>query len=266
MSIYATTPSLSLSIATVIGPALSGLIVATLGAYWAIGLGSVSFGISAWFIIRARIQERSSGTSPQGLRAEFKVGWQAVHSRPWLLISIANFALFQMLAMPTLYVLSPLLVRDNYSGEETWGLFMSSIGVGAIIGDLAAMRLKLRYPLVVAFAASALASPALLSLGLHAHVHAILGAAALFGFGTSMATVLWFTTLHLHIPSHLQSRVSSYDWLGSAVLRPLGYLLVGPLAETLGLTQTLLGAGFIVLALQVATASFSSIRQPRLAS
>ena len=54
---------------------------------------------------------------------------------------------------------------------------------------------------------------------------------------------LWETALQEHIPPELLARVSSYDWLGSFVPIPIGYLLVGPVAALIGPATTLWIAG-----------------------
>jgi len=51
--------------------------------------------------------------------------------------------------------------------------------------------------------------------------------------------VVWFTVLQQQVPEHAQSRVASYDTLGSFVLMPVGMALVGPLADTIGIVETL---------------------------
>ena len=58
-----------------------------------------------------------------------------------------------------------------------------------------------------------------------------------------MGSVVWFSTLQRHIPEHAISRISSFDWLGSVVFNPIGYVLVGPLSGVIGVPQTLALAG-----------------------
>jgi hypothetical protein len=41
------------------------------------------------------------------------------------------------------------------------------------------------------------------------------------------------------MPPHLLSRVTSYDWMGSLALLPVGYLAAGPLGEALGAAPVL---------------------------
>ena len=45
------------------------------------------------------------------------------------------------------------------------------------------------------------------------------------------------------------SRVTSLDWFTTVGLMPLGYAVAGPLAETVGLHETMIGASAIALGL-----------------
>ena len=50
-------------------------------------------------------------------------------------------------------------------------------------------------------------------------------------------------------PAHALSRVTSFDWFTSVGLMPLGYALVGPIADAVGLHATMFAATVIVAAL-----------------
>jgi MFS family permease len=65
------------------------------------------------------------------------------------------------------------------------------------------------------------------------------------GLGFSLLMIWWETALARHVPAHVLSRVSSYDWMGSLALLPLGYLVAGPLASAFG-ARTVLGVGSVV--------------------
>jgi hypothetical protein len=60
-------------------------------------------------------------------------------------------------------------------------------------------------------------------------------------------------------PSEL-SRVSSWDYLGSLVLLPLGQGLAGPLAAQIGISTTLYGAGGLLLVLTLAVLAVPAVR------
>ncbi len=67
------------------------------------------------------------------------------------------------------------------------------------------------------------------------------------------------------IPEESLSRVSSFDWLGSIVLSPLGYVLVGPLAMASSPRTVLLGAGMIATLTTVAVLADPAVRNLRFA-
>ena len=63
----------------------------------------------------------------------------------------------------------------------------------------------------------------------------------------------------------MQSRVSSYDVLGSFVLMPIGFAIVGPLSDAIGVTETLwlsLGVMLTTWALILSLPSVWAIRAP----
>ena len=67
------------------------------------------------------------------------------------------------------------------------------------------------------------------------------------GAGLALFDVWWLTALAQRIPPDKLSRVTSYDWMVSLGLLPLGYLLAGPLADALGAVPVLLGGSAIGL-------------------
>ncbi len=71
------------------------------------------------------------------------------------------------------------------------------------------------------------------------------------GAGIALFDVWWMTALAERIPPDKLSRVSSYDWMVSLALLPLGYVLAGPLAGALGAVEVLLG-GSVLAAIALA--------------
>jgi len=67
------------------------------------------------------------------------------------------------------------------------------------------------------------------------------------GTGIAVFDILWTTALAERIPPASLSRVSSYDWMISGGLLPLGYALAGPLAESLGAVEVMLGGSCLAL-------------------
>ena len=73
------------------------------------------------------------------------------------------------------------------------------------------------------------------------------------GVGLALFGIWWETALAERVPPHTLSRVSSYDWMGSLALLPVGYLLAGPLGDALG-PALVLGVGSALAALVLAAA------------
>jgi hypothetical protein len=69
--------------------------------------------------------------------------------------------------------------------------------------------------------------------------------------------------LQANIPEHALSRVSSYDWLGSLVFLPAGYMLAGPVAESVGIAETLVFAASWIVASTGAVLSLEAVRGVR---
>ena len=76
----------------------------------------------------------------------------------------------------------------------------------------------------------------------------IAAAAFCAGLGIAIHLTLWFTIFQREVPEQTQSRVSSYDSLGSFVLTPLGLVGAGLLAAGIGVSNTAwLAAGAILV-------------------
>ena len=61
------------------------------------------------------------------------------------------------------------------------------------------------------------------------------------GIGFALFDVFWNTTMAEQIPPHALSRASAYEWMGSLILLPVGYLAAGPVAEATSTETVLVG-------------------------
>jgi transmembrane secretion effector len=147
----------------------------------------------------------------------------------------------------SLFVLGPLVAKQDYSGAGTWALLVSSFGVGTIAGGVVALRFRPQRPLLASCVAAVPIALQPIGIGLRLPVPALVAIAVVAGIGIAIHLALWFTVFQRHVPEASRSRVSSYDALGSFVLMPLGSALAGPVAAAIGITATLLGTAAIEL-------------------
>jgi hypothetical protein len=144
-----------------------------------------------------------------------------------------------MLVLGPFMVLGAVLARDSLGGAGPWALILAAAGLGELAGGLVALRLRPRWPLRAATWAGLLWTPQVALLALEAPVWVISVAALVAGAGMSFVVVIWNTALQEHVPARTLARVSSYDWAGTLVFLPLGFVLAGPAAAALS-TPTVL--------------------------
>jgi hypothetical protein len=84
------------------------------------------------------------------------------------------------------------------------------------------------------------------------------------GVAIELFSVFWDTSLQGHVPNEVLSRVSAWDALGSIVLMPAAFAVVGPLSSAIGISSTLwLCAGIVGVAITAQLLSRSVRLLPR---
>jgi MFS family permease len=230
------------NLAFLLGPALGTVLVLGLGAGEAFALDAATFAFSALLLVRVSPRPRGDAPAPAPLLRELRVGWDEVRSRPWVWVTILTFTGAVLCVYAQWYALAPLISRNLYGSTGVFGVLESVAGAGAVCGALVALAWRPARPVVTGLLLI-LAWPVqdiVFSLG--APLAAVIACAFATGFGWSLMGVFWETALARNIPPHALSRVSSYDWMGSLALLPLGFVIAGPLASAFG-ARTVLGVG-----------------------
>jgi MFS family permease len=248
------------------GPAVGGVLVATLGPGPAFLADGATFAFSAACVSlmssRGGLREDAPGLSQ--MRGEVGDGIAFVRSQTWLWATMANAALVLLLFMGPFEVLLPYVVRNEFGGgAEALGLIFAAAGVGAIGSSLllAQRGLPRRHVLWMyigwTVAIGSLAGYALATATWQAMIIAVLEGAFL-----AIGGVTWVTLIQTHVPNEMLGRVSSLDWLVSFGLTPVSFALAGPAAEAFGVETTMLVAGAGGAALTAAFLLVPGIREP----
>jgi MFS family permease len=227
---------LSRNMIGVLGPAVGGAVVVATSPGIAIALDAASFVLCAALLRRIRVSARTEPS--HGFVHELREGWREFTSRTWLWASVLLFGIGN-LAFAGWIVLGPAIADERLGGAGPWAAILTAGGVGAVVGGVLAIRVRPRRPLVVCVLAATLISLQTLALALSAPTAVIAAAAFAGGVGIAVHLTLWFTVFQQQVPQHAQSRVASYDTLGSFVLMPVGMAIVGPLADAIGIVETL---------------------------
>jgi MFS family permease len=253
---------LSRSTANVVGPAIGGVLVATAGPGWAFAVDSATFVVSAAFLALLGLG-RVAREARTRFVADLVEGWREFSSRTWVWVSVTHFAFFHLLVLAPFWVLTPIVADDELGGAGAYATILSAMGVGAILGGVVALRVEPRRPLATAFVLILFEVPVYLALAAAAPVALIASLAFVGAIAFNFANTLWNTILQANIPAHALSRVSSYDWLGSLVFLPAGYMLAGPAAEAFGVSETLVFAAAWSVASTLLVLSLEPIRGVR---
>lgn len=251
---------LSLSAALVGGPALAGLLVATVGAGGALLVDAATFAVSIGFLLALRPVRPGDDPAQAGLLEGLRGGWRAVRSRRWLWTTLLALAAYHVVVLPAIFVLGPVLAERDLGGAEAWAAVVAAFGAGAIVGDLVLLRWRPRRALRVAAAAMLGASAQAAIIGSGLGLAGIAGLEFLAGIATTWMFSLWETTLQEHVPDAELSRVASYDYLVSVGLMPLGFAVAGPASAAFGLETTLLAMSVLGWAAAVALLAVRAVR------
>ena len=235
--------------ARVIGPAVAGILVASIGVSGAFFLNGASFlaVLGALFLMDAALILRTQPDGKSGVDLWGGARYIAGNRAPGSIVLLISLSAF--LAMPY-YVLVPIFAKEVLGGGAgVYGGLMSAAGVGAVLGSLYAASGGAVRRKGMLLAAGSLSFPVLLfafSLSRHYPVSVLLLAALGFAFVIQNAPAN--SLLQTLVPDPLRGRVMAiYVSLFLGLMR-VGGLLVGLLASATSATTALAIAGAASLA------------------
>ena len=257
--------SLSRSILYIAGPAIGALIVAAGSPALALAIDAATFLVSAVFTFSMRLPGAVRMVT-ESLLADLRGGWHEFVQRRWAVAMVLSFGLFQLTYFPALNVLGPSVAQSELGGPASWGLILAIESVGAVVGGVVSLRLKVVRPLVACQLFVIPSGLLLIGLAVPLPLVVLVVLSAAVGFGFAAGNTYWQTALQQNVPEHALSRISSFDWLGSVAFNPIGYALIGPLALSIGTTEALVVCGITNIFAAVGVVFVPSVRRIRITS
>ena len=227
------------TLAGFVGPALATALVVAVGAGWAFAVDAGTFVVSAAFLIPMRPARRGEAAAPASVLADLRDGWGAVSSRPWVWMTIAAFSFELLCSYGPFQTLGPTIAEEAHGRRAVFGVLVAAQGLGTLIGSLVGFRWRPRHPVGAGIALVLLSPATTFAFALGTPIAALLPLYVAAGIGVALFIVWWETALAQRVPAHLLSRVTSYDWMGSLGLMPIGLVLAGPLAAAFGAKNVL---------------------------
>jgi len=234
---------------TLIGPAIAGALVATVGSGWAVAADAITYAIGAGSLFLLRVGWSGSATDgEESLARQLITGWKAFRSRTWLWSIVTQFCTLGLLVFPPFFVLGAVVAKQSMGGAVGWGIVLACQGAGATIASVLLLRIQPRRPMLAGEIAMLGWSLVLAALALRAPTSVVAAAGFVSGAGFGVFGPVWDTTMQRQLPPEVLSRASAYDWFGSMVLLPIGFAIEGWISSALGINGALwLGAGWLAL-------------------
>jgi predicted MFS family arabinose efflux permease len=228
------------------GAAAGGILVATIGSGWSLAFDAATYFLGAALLISLRISRDATLPDRHFVR-ELREGWDAFRSRSWLWGIVLQFAFVNAASVGVWSVLGPVVAEEELGGAAAWGLILAAEAVGFVFGGVVTLRYRPDRLLLVATLAIFPTAIPILLLAAPASVLVIAIAAFVAGLGVELFGVFWDVTMQQEIPAEQLSRLYSYDALGSFIVIPLGAAVAGPVAETFGVAETLVGSALLIV-------------------
>jgi MFS family permease len=216
-------------------PAAGGLLIAATDTWLVFALGSVGFLVMFSVVASIPLRETvaaAAGSAWQQVREGVSFIWHQPLFRWLILITFVS-----MFFGSSYNQIMPVFADLLDSGETGFGYLLSAGGVGSVTGTLLMGGIQ-RYRrlgtlMLGSAAAAALLAMAFAALAAGGWFAAALLAALVTALFASVFMISSMTVLQLSVPDRLRGRVMGIHSMGFSLM-PLGGLLLGALAESLG--------------------------------
>ena len=260
---------LAFSLANIGGPVVAGLLIAYVGGPGgALLFDALTFVVSVGLLLPLRprvvdevMHEEDPTATTDHFWTSLREGWGEVRGRSWLLAFLGGMSVYHAVVLPSIFVIGPVLMARELDGARSWAVIVACFGVGNVLGDLLFLRWRPRFALRVASLMLVGSSCQAAMIGSGLGTWGIGALELLAGVCVTGAFTLWETSLGEHVPARSLSRVSSYDYLATAGVIPLGNLLAGAASAAYGLHPTLWGMTVIGVGASLAVAALPAVRR-----
>ena len=233
--------------ARIVGPAVAGILVASIGEGWCFFANAVSYIAVIIGLMMMRVATQPAprpGTPLENILEGFRFVRHTAPIRALLLL----LSLVSVVGMPYAVLMPIFADQILHGGARGLGLLMGATGVGALLG---ALSLAARTGVSGLGRWVALASG---SFGVSLILFSVsrnfwLSAALLLPVGYSMMTQMAAsnTLIQAMVPDHLRGRVMAVYSMGFMGMAPIGALLAGVAADRLGAPLTVALGGVVCI-------------------
>ena len=239
-----------------LGPAVSGVLIALIGAQHVLYVNAATFFISALCLMPIRSNEAIAegahvSAQPGSLLSDLSVGFRFVFgSRSTVFLLVVITALFNLGASAFVFVL-PVYAKELLQvGPVQLGWLWSALGAGMLAASSwLAFRQKndVRSRMQILVSGTTVGGLATCTLAVLESPLLAAGFVILVGAGAAVLNPVVWALLQEVTPSHLMGRVLTTFSTGSMAAAMVGMSGFGWIADAIGPAQSLVGLGLVLL-------------------
>jgi MFS family permease len=243
--------TLARRMAGLFGPALGGLLVATVGIHITLLVDAASFIVSAALVASTRrVQEEPTVRAPANARMLLREAYEGLSLTTrtrWIRAVLLSDLSQTFFAVAPWFVLLPIVLIPH--GTTYYAVTLSAFAAGGLVGAATPLKWKPRAIGRAALLSQSLFVIPLVALAFDLPLPLIAVASIVGGFGADLGSVLFITGLQRGVPRQTLGRVMALTQIGSVALMPAGFALAGALVRPLGAEPILLtGVAVVVIA------------------
>lgn len=232
--------SIIFNVARSTGPALAGVLIASLGTGGAYGAQAVFYLLATFWTLRLRVAERLTGSAHGGsghgesfarsIVEGWKFSWRNVNVRTGLLITM-----FAALFIVPFTTLLPVFARDILQvGATGQGLLLTAMGIGALGSAVMIAQFGDRMPRgLFMLGGVALYGVSVVAFGASPWFQLSMALMIIVGFANVCSHALVQTVIQTYSPAEFRGRAIALFHMGQVVMT-VGSMLIGSLAALCG--------------------------------
>ncbi|MEZ4521411.1 MAG: MFS transporter [Thermomicrobiales bacterium] len=247
-----------------LGPALAGILIATLGAANVLWFDVGTFLFSALLVatgLPGTLKRDEDGASTSGVLHALAEGLRFVRNEPVLLPLILFLAAMNLAVGPVESLLLPVYASEVFDSAVMLGIMAAALAAGSLGGNLVAGSIGHRLPRREVLLLGFLAIPlGLLALAPLPPAVVVLPVLAVVGFGLSLTNMVEYAVYFERIPGSMRARLlgitGAIGWLSV----PAGRIIFGFMIERLSLGAALWSLGLVTLPIPFTVLLVRSLR------
>jgi predicted MFS family arabinose efflux permease len=241
--------AVSFNVARAIGPAIGGGLVVAIGVELAFALNALSFVAVIVMLLSLPHDHAKRGRLGRRGPLSFGAAARTVLGRPLIRMVLITVLGFFVVVGPIQQVM-PAIAAEHGEGAAYLGVLLSAMAIGGICANPVVRRLMARGTPALLIVAGAVGLAGLLMILFALSSDLVLDLLILFVVGAAWET-MWvtaWTTAHFRSPEGLSGEAMGLLFMTYSLGMTVGAVAVGLFFDTIGVQDSLIGIGIILLA------------------